>query len=82
MITKRPWFGPKRYFGWGWTPISWQGWLVSALFLVAAITCRVHFGTGPAGILAVVVCLFVYLGIIVLTGTKPGGPNANGGSQE
>ena len=29
---ERPWFGPKRY-GWGWRPVSWQGWLLVALFV-------------------------------------------------
>ncbi len=26
------WFRRKTY-GWGWTPITWQGWTVSALFI-------------------------------------------------
>ena len=30
------WFGPKT-FGWGVSPASWQGWLVTALFILAAI---------------------------------------------
>lgn len=25
---RRPWFRPKR-FGFGWTPATWQGWLVT-----------------------------------------------------
>jgi len=28
------WFGPKRY-GWGFTPVSWQGWLVTGAYVVA-----------------------------------------------
>jgi hypothetical protein len=76
MITKRPWFGPKRYVGWGWTPVSWEGWAVTAIFAVAAIAGRAHFGPGMPGVVAIGVCLTAYLGIIVLTGTKPGGPAA------
>ncbi len=26
------WFKRKLY-GWGWTPVTWQGWLVIAIFL-------------------------------------------------
>ncbi|MCG2594334.1 DUF4175 domain-containing protein [Ramlibacter sp. XY19] len=26
------WFRAKRY-GWGWTPCTWQGWAVVAVFL-------------------------------------------------
>ena len=36
----KPWFRPKR-FGYGATPVSWQGWLIIALFvagLVADVT--------------------------------------------
>jgi hypothetical protein len=32
MIHKL-WFKAKRY-GWGWTPCSWEGWLVLTLFIV------------------------------------------------
>lgn len=77
MITKRPWFGPKRYFGWGWTPVTWEGWAVTAIFLVIVIAGRVHFGAGLPGFVSIFLCLAVYLGIIVLTGTRPGGPNSS-----
>lgn len=30
---KKLWFKAKR-FGWGWYPVTWQGWLVIAGFLV------------------------------------------------
>ncbi len=29
---KKLWFKAKAY-GWGWTPITWQGWLVTLLYL-------------------------------------------------
>ena len=29
---KKLWFRRKR-FGWGWTPASWEGWLVTAIFV-------------------------------------------------
>ena len=31
MITKKPWFVTKLY-GWGWTPATWQGWIILVLF--------------------------------------------------
>lgn len=31
MISKKYWFVRKRY-GWGWTPATWQGWLVMAIW--------------------------------------------------
>lgn len=27
------WFKNKLY-GWGWTPVKWQGWLVVALYII------------------------------------------------
>ena len=30
------WFKRKRY-GWGWTPCSWEGWLVLAAYLILMI---------------------------------------------
>lgn len=31
----RPWFGQRRV-GWGLRPISWQGWLLTVLYLLVA----------------------------------------------
>lgn len=30
------WFKRKLY-GWGWTPVKWQGWVVIAIFLIYII---------------------------------------------
>lgn len=30
----KPWFGPRK-FGFGWTPVSWEGWICT--FLVVAV---------------------------------------------
>lgn len=76
IVTKRPWFGPKRRLGWGWTPVSWEGWAVTFAFPVVVTACRVHFGGGLPTILAIIFCLAAYLGVILLTGTRPGGPNS------
>lgn len=32
--SRKPWFGRKK-FGWGWGPVSWQGWLVLLGYLAA-----------------------------------------------
>lgn len=48
MSTKH-WFGRKRY-GWGWTPITWQGWLSLAVFIAIftfGATAFVNAGTSP-----------------------------------
>lgn len=33
MIGKAKWFTLRKYTGWGLTPVTWQGWLYTALFV-------------------------------------------------
>lgn len=33
MAKNRLWFKAKNY-GWGWYPVTWEGWLVTILFVV------------------------------------------------
>lgn len=47
------WFKAKR-FGWGWTPVTWQGWLVTLGYVIilvdqAASTMR-YDKTGSASV--------------------------------
>ena len=35
-MPQQPWFGRKRY-GWGLTPISWQGWALTAAYIAIAV---------------------------------------------
>ena len=35
-ITKKRWFGPK-YVGWGPAPKSWEGWLVTVVWLASLV---------------------------------------------
>jgi hypothetical protein len=32
----KPWFGPRK-FGYGFTPVSWEGWVCTFLIGVAVI---------------------------------------------
>ena len=34
--TRKPWFGPKR-IGYGLRPQTWQGWLVTAVFVAVVL---------------------------------------------
>ena len=40
------WFAPRR-FGWGWTPISWQGWAITLGFIVLALGVITQFKQRP-----------------------------------
>ena len=32
-VTSRAWFGRKT-FGWGLRPVSWQGWMLTAFYVL------------------------------------------------
>lgn len=35
-MEKKLWFKAKMY-GWGWQPVSWQGWAIMALYFFAVL---------------------------------------------
>ena len=69
-ITRKAWFGPRR-FGWGWTPVSWEGWLTSLVF-VAAIVLAGSLLSSAARTVAIVVLIVALLAVSLLTGGLPG----------
>ena len=71
MITRRPWFGPKR-IGWGWRPVSWQGWAATAVSLAVVCAAYASLGPGLAAIVVSIVSVLVLFVICLLTGTPPG----------
>ncbi len=70
-VTKKPWFGPRQTLGWGWTPVSWEGWLVTGVFLVL-IPVSVTLWPGVEAEIAVAVLIGLLLAITLLTGDPPG----------
>ncbi len=76
---KKIWFKTKTY-GWGWTPATWQGWAVVALYIIAVFLSSQRILRGEeAGIIGVKRFLFT-IGILTLLllytcythGEKPG----------
>ncbi len=57
---RKGWFGPKR-IGWGVSPRSWEGWLVTLVF-VAGLAAAVRL-LGSVAILAI---LAVWIGLFML----------------
>lgn len=75
---KKIWFKTKTY-GWGWTPITWEGWLMVFLYVIAVVGSLHYFLTHP--ILSqydyrapITFCAFTTLLILVsfARGEKPG----------
>lgn len=72
------WFAPRRA-GWGWAPVTWQGWAAIAVHVGASsVGARaLERRHGEAAAIALVVVLSVLLiGLCLLTGVGPGGPKA------
>ncbi len=78
ILVKKPWFKNKSY-GWGWTPATWQGWLILALFVIyivrdfMQIDARQHSGSDTLINFVPRVVLYVLILVIIctLTGEKP-----------
>jgi peptidoglycan/LPS O-acetylase OafA/YrhL len=71
QTNRRYWFAAKRY-GWGWSlPITWQGWLVFATFILLLAAGALLFppGHNPTAFLAYTCVLCAVLaGVCYLKG--------------
>ena len=67
---KEYWFKRKLY-GWGWTPVKWQGWLV-VLIGVAIVFTGVYVGEIDDAPGAALLGILLALGLIFFFGYKKG----------
>jgi hypothetical protein len=74
-VTKNAWFGPKKYVGWGWSPRAWQGWAVTAAFVILVVASLTVF-SNSARYISLAVLIVALLLVTVLTGDPPGGPTS------
>ena len=72
-VTRTAWFGPKRW-GWGWSPVSWQGWAVTVAFAAVGQVLKNVLPPRRATLatLATLALVAAFLGVVVLTGDPPG----------
>jgi MFS-type transporter involved in bile tolerance (Atg22 family) len=70
LIGRKAWFGPRR-LGWGLSPVSAEGWVVTVVAAAGAIVLATLLRRERWTALLVVVVLLV---IVFLKGTSPGGP--------
>lgn len=69
MSNRPEWFAPKRY-GYGATPISWQGWALTFGFAAIVILLAVKLGQRPMVLFAVVAPLTVCFTVICARTTR------------
>lgn len=69
MIVKRGWFGPKR-IGWGASPVRWQGWAATGVFVFAMLATGNVFRTEPWVWIAMAAEVLAFTVLVVLTYDK------------
>ncbi len=76
---EHPWFGPKR-FGFGWRPISREGWVVSIIYLLLVFgvlalgtIAQGRTGADPSGLIASAVAV-LSVGLLVVCFLTSGPP--------
>jgi len=69
-MMPRAWFGRKR-IGWGLRPLSWQGWALTGLYILLALTLSVGLAHHRL-LLAVVVAALTAAYVAVAVATSGG----------
>ncbi|HVT00607.1 MAG TPA: hypothetical protein VHE53_00050 [Patescibacteria group bacterium] len=76
-LNKKYWFRGKRY-GFGWYPITWQGWMVVILYVVFLCWRAISLGQSVTGssftheyILELIPASIVLIVICLIKGEKP-----------
>lgn len=59
MIGKPHWFRRRKYTGWGFTPVTWQGWLYVAIAILPLVLILNFSPVTQTGI--VVLCIWALL---------------------
>ena len=73
MKNKEYWFKRKLY-GWGWVPVTWQGWLVTLALIIFVTFIAVVFLTKGKLIeyfVSLIFAIAVLMYIAYKTGEKP-----------
>lgn len=48
MVPDKKYWFKRRRFGYGWTPVTWQGWLLMIVFLAVAIVSAIIIFPGKS----------------------------------
>ncbi len=76
-MEKKLWFRAKTY-GWGWTPSSWEGWLVTVLYILLVLACFLTLDQNSPtrevmfmGVLPLMLLTIAFIRIAYRKGEKP-----------
>lgn len=69
------WFREKTY-GWGWTPVTWQGWFVllvySALLALSIMRFEINLLAGGRAVAEFLLEIFIITGALIFICSKTG----------
>ena len=71
MTDGREWFAPKRY-GYGATPVTWQGWALTFGFVALSVLLALALHNRPLQLIAIMVPLTVGFCVICALTTRGG----------
>ena len=60
MIGKPEWFRRRKYTGWGFTPVTWQGWVYVFVMVLPIVLFTYLQAVSQAWIVAIVVWAIVF----------------------
>lgn len=72
MNDSHEWFAPKRYGIGAGLPLSWQGWLVTILFMATVLGTAYTFEDRPLVVLAIILPLVVATLVVAARTTRGG----------
>ena len=65
------WFAPRRY-GYGATPVTWQGWAISVVFILFALGIMFQFRQRPLVEIAILTPATIILLVVTAKTTRGG----------
>lgn len=65
-ITKEPWFG-KRRLGWGFTPTTWQGWVLTLILILILLLDSMYFYKTILFGIILIVAIICYIVVALIT---------------
>jgi len=69
MENKKLWFKAKRY-GWGWYPVSWEGWVVLAVYttliIIPAVQINNNAQSGSDALIGFAPYFIIFTGLLLV----------------
>ncbi len=71
-MSENKYFFRKKKFGWGWTPATWEGWLITLGYVAAVFVLALT--EAETDIVQFLVSLFVLTALLIVITIKFGEP--------